>query len=264
MTYKLIKLNTARNAIRYIIRAFSIKEIYIPYYICPALRSAVFKEKCKISYYHIDSSFSPIQKFPKNAFILYVNYFGVCSDIVNKLADEYNNLIVDNAHSFYSNPSGIASFNSLRKFFPVLRDGSFLYIKSDFDIKFTKDNYFYEPVLLNEKDFLLNELRLNSEDIKYTSDSTLNALYNIDLEKEKQKRIENLQYWQKRFKGIININNNEVPFSFPYFCQTEKVANDIVNQLKNENIVIYRYWNNLPDSFPEKFFYTNLVSIPLS
>lgn len=263
MQYNLVKLNTARNALRYVIRSFKIKEIYLPYYICPALRNAINKENCKIIYYHIDKNFRPLQPFPKNAFLIYPNYFGICGEIVEELSQLYPNLIVDNAHSFYSEPKGIASFNSLRKFFPILRDGSFLYIKSVLNVEFEKDNYSYEPMLLNYKEICLNEKRLDSQDIKCISDSTLKLFYNIDIEKEKQKRIKKFNYWQKKLNGNVFLNNIDIPYAYPYLCQTQKQANELVNELKGEDVTIYRYWNNLPCSFPERIFYTNLVSIPL-
>ena len=95
MSYFQIELNTARNALRYVINAFQIEELYIPYYICPSLRNAVKKENCKIIFYHIDNKFRPIQDFPENAFILYPNYFGICSTIVDELNSKYKNLLTN-------------------------------------------------------------------------------------------------------------------------------------------------------------------------
>ena len=81
---ELVYLNSARNCFRYIMKAFKIKEIYIPYYLCSCLRHIAFAEGCKINFYHINLDFSPASTFPKNAYILYPNYFGVCSKIVKK------------------------------------------------------------------------------------------------------------------------------------------------------------------------------------
>lgn len=260
MEYQLIKLNTARNALRYLIRAFNIKELYMPYYICPSLRSAVVKEDCKINYYHINSEFYPLFDFPPNVFILYPNYFGICSRIVEELSKKYKNLIVDNAHSFYSEPKGIASFNSLRKFFPTLRDGSFLYTKNISEFEIEKDVFEYIPQKLTYQDICKNENRLDFEDIKYISESTLNALPKTD----KKERIEKFNYWNKRLNGNIKIFENDVPFVYPYVAKTKEDADNLVSELKKENITIFRYWNNMPDSYPEKIFYTNLVAIPLN
>ena len=242
------------------IRAFNIKELYLPYYICTTLRTAVYKENCKIIYYHIDETFRPLQEFPDNAFILYPNYFGICSRIVNDLSKKYKNLIVDNAHSLYSEPKGIASFNSLRKFFPELRDGSFLYTKKILEKKIPTDTHSYEPKILTYEEICKNETRLDNEEIKYISETTLNAIPKDD----KEKRIENFYYWQKRLNANIKLLENDVPFVYPYVAKTEIEANELVNELQKENITIYRYWNNLPSSYPEKIFYTNLVAIPLN
>lgn len=260
MEYNLIKLNTARNALKYVINAFDIKELYVPYYICPTIRTAVNKENCKIIYYHIGEDFHPLQKFCNNAYILYPNYFGICSSIVEELSKQYKNLIVDNAHSYYSQPKGIASFNSLRKFFPMLRDGSFLYTKKLSNINIQKDEFEYIPKILSYEELCKNEYRLDYEEIKYISDTTLNSIPND----EREARLEKFYYWQKRLNGNIKLNPNDVPFVYPYLAKSREEANKIVEELKSENITIFRYWNNMPDSYPEKVFYTNLVAISLN
>ena len=71
--------------------------------------------------------------------------------LIEKLNKEYRNLIIDNAHSFYSAPQGIASFNSLRKFFPKIKDGAFLYTKKFSNINYPKDNYSYNPHILKSR-----------------------------------------------------------------------------------------------------------------
>lgn len=126
--YNLLKLNLGRNSLRYIIRNYKIDEMYIPYYICPAIRQALIREKCKPVFYHIDDNFLIQDDLPRDSYILYPNYFGVCDKNVIKLSKIYPKLIVDNSHSFYSKPVGFASFNSARKFLPVYF-GSFLWIK---------------------------------------------------------------------------------------------------------------------------------------
>lgn len=262
MEYKLLKLNTARNSLRYVIKAFDIKEIYIPYYICPAIRNAVKKEKCKIIFYHIDRNFTPVKEFPQNAFIVYPNYFGICSKIVNELASTYQNLIVDNAHSFYSEPKGIASFNSFRKFFSTLRDGSFLYMKKITNECFLVDKYEYENKVLSFEELIKNENRLDKEEIKLISPTTLEYFNNIDLIAEKQMRIEKFKLLNQQYGNSnilsLKIAKNDIPFSYPYLAKTVEEADRVVSSLNKE---VYRYWSNLPDSYEEKILYTNLVSI---
>lgn len=264
MEYKLAKLNTARNSLCYVIKVFDIKEIYIPYYICPSLRSAVKKENCKIIFYHIDKEFKPATSFPKSAFILYPNYFGVCSKNVDDLALLYPNLIVDNAHSFFSEPRGIASFNSLRKFFPTLRDGAFLYTTKVLDSDFQIDEFSYFQENLSFEELVKNENRLDYQEIKFMSKTTFEYFSQIDLEAEKEIRLKRFYNYHNKFgnENLLNINLNkgDIPFSYPFLLQNSKIADEVVLSLEQE---IYRYWTNLPDNFQEKQFYTNLVSIPL-
>lgn len=264
MNYELVKLNTARNALKYVIKAFSVKELYMPYYICPTIRVAANKEDCKIVYYHIDNEFRPLEKFPKNSFILYPNYFGVCSDIVDFLSQQYENLIVDNAHSFFSKPKGIASFNSLRKFFPNLRDGSFLYTKKVLDLNFLQDDFNYNPYQLSYEELCKNENRLNSQEIKYISNSTLNAYSSINIEQEKVRRIKLFNYINRYFNLNYKLSKNDIPMSYPYFAKNSNEAKQIVDILQKDNITVYRYWNNMPKSYPEYALYENLLVISLN
>ncbi len=106
----------ARDALRYIIRENDITEIYIPYYLCDVIRHAIVAEGAKPLFYHIDDNFMPNQSFPKESYLLYPNYFGICDNNVDKLAEIYPKLIVDNAHAFYAKPKGFATIYSPHKF----------------------------------------------------------------------------------------------------------------------------------------------------
>ncbi len=265
--YNIVKLNTGRNCLRYIVKVFEIKEIYIPYYICPAIRTSLNKENCKINYYHIDKTFKPKESFPDNSYILYPDYFGVCSHIVNEMAGKYKNLIIDNAHSFFFEPKGIACFNSVRKFFPYLMSGAFLYLKSDKIIPFAFDEYNYNFDEYSFEKFIENENRLDLEDIKYMNAFIEKRFSLIDKNAEKTGRIDKFQLFHNKYGMInslkINIQNIRYPYCYPYLAENTKEADTIVKEFKSRGINIFRYWNNLPDSFEEKIFYERLVAIPL-
>jgi hypothetical protein len=265
MEYQLIKLNSARNSLRYVVKLLNIKEIYVPYYICPVVRTALSKENCKINFYNINLNFQPKQEFPKDAFVLYPNYFGICSDIVEELSLKYKNLIVDNAHSFFTEQNGIASFNSLRKFFNQVRDGSFLYIKSSSNLLFEEDNYVYNNEQMSEEEFILNENRLDYEEIKFISKTTNEYLNQINLDAEKQRIKAHFDFYHNKYgkENLLNLNVSvdDYPFKYPLLVSSEDRANEIVKELNNQGINVYRYWNNLPDSFDEKAFYERLICI---
>ena len=46
-------LNSGRNALRHILRAYDIKQIYVPHYTCPVVIDAIKKEGCEIIFYTV-------------------------------------------------------------------------------------------------------------------------------------------------------------------------------------------------------------------
>ena len=263
MDRKLLKLNLARNCLRYVIKAYNIKEINVPYYICPTVLKAIRKENCRIKFYHIDQNFYPQKEFTKDDFILYPNYFGICSNQVLGLSKQYKNLIVDNAHNFYMPDYGLTSFNSLRKFFN-LKDGAFLNISKTIDNNFETDNYSYDKFnSINYEEMKENELRLNNEPIKLISPITEKYFTEINIEQEKTNRLKKFEYFHERFKNKnmldINLTKYDVPFIYPYLTHDESEAKN----LEKEGYIILRYWNYLPEDFPEYVFYKYLIPIPL-
>lgn len=226
--YKTIKLDYARNSLKYLIRAFEIKEIRMPYYLCDVMRHAAFAEGCKPLFYHIDDNFMPVNNFRDDEFVLYPNYFGVFDKNVEILSKIYPKLIVDNAHSISSTPQGLACFNSVRKFIPN-RVESFLFIKrkaSDFaqtkpddDIKMTERRFIYFKKLHHQYK-KINLLKLDFEYIKS-------------------------------------------PFCYPCLTATDEEADRLAESLERDGKTIYRYWGELPKTFNEYKFYRRLVPIPL-
>ncbi|MBD5401281.1 hypothetical protein HDR58_00560 [bacterium] len=258
-----VKLNLARNCLKYIIKAYGIKEIFIPFYSCSILWEAVKEEGCFIKFYHIDKNFMPLTMFDSNAFILYINYFGLCSGNCKILEKQYKNLIVDNTHSFYSEPMGIASFNSLRKFFRV-PNGAYLYTKNLIDARLETDDLNISPILFHEDmdEFVKNELLLNEQkEIKELSSQVDLLIHKIDFEKDKQNRVklykEYSKYFYKDNKIELKLNEGDIPYCYP-FCPKDSNSIDI------HDLIILRLWNPIPESFVEYSFLNNTMALPLN
>lgn len=122
-------LDFARNSFKEVIKFYGLKQIHIPYYLCDVMRHSAFQTGCKPVFYHINDDFLPEKDFKHEDFILYPNYFGICDKNVDILYKMYPNLVVDNAHSYFSAPKGRACFNSKRKFLEV-NSGSDLWIEN--------------------------------------------------------------------------------------------------------------------------------------
>lgn len=261
--YKKLYFNLARNSLRHIIRTYKIREINLPYYLCDEIRHSVIKEKCNPVFYHIDDKFFPVKKFDKDEYILYPDYFGICGKNTEKLCDMYQNIIIDNSHSFYSEPKGFACFNSARKFLPVY-NGSVLWIKNINNINQYKIEE-YKNILTNEQEKIQAETEFQKTEPAFICEKLKNQIENInDLKKRKDKFL----FLHKKYKSInlLKINTNDIhsPFCYPLLLNDDITADKYADELINQGYEILRYWNNLPKTYSEYKFFRNLIPIPIS
>lgn len=262
----LIKLNLARNCLKYIIRTYGIKEIFVPYYTCNTVWKTIREENCKINFYHINKSFMPDVEFNKNDFILCNNYFGLCNENCEFLSRKYKNIIIDNSHGFYAKHSGLASFNSLRKFFKV-QNGAYLYTTKEFQECFSVDNTELTPVIMQEnyEKFLYNELTLNKEkNIKLISPKAEQIMNSIDFELDKQQRLTWYQKYTEIFDKFNTIqlkaDENNIPYCYPLNTNDES----ILKPLSDNNVILLRLWGEIPKHFTEHQFLNNTLVLPLN
>ncbi len=256
----MLKLNLARNCLKYIIRAYGIKEIFIPYYSCETIWQAIRQENCKIHFYHIDKNMLPVCDFPPNSFVLYINYFGLCRKNCINLAAKYPNLIVDNTHDFHCEPIGLASFNSLRKFFKA-QNGAYLFCEKILDETFEEDDLSLPSVYMNEDYdlFVKNELRLNKEtQIKTISPLVASQMKNIDFAGDKN--IRRILY--KKYSKVLGKHNllrldfesNFAPYCYPFMCEDE----EFLNILSKGGFTLLRLWDKNTESN-----FQNVIAFPL-
>lgn len=268
-----IALNAARNALRYIVKLYKIKEIYLPYYTCPVVRQSAELEKCEVKFYHIDKNFMPMDSFKQNDFILYTNYFGICAKNVKILSKIYSNLIVDNAQAFYMPKYGIASFNSIRKFFGV-PDGALLSSKRilDDDLKqdtsYQRCSYLLKRLDVNAPfgydDFKNNDEILSTDQIMKISNLTKILFNNIDIYQAQAKRLENFAYLQQHLNQTnrlsVTLESEDVPMIYPYLIDD---GVSMKTKLIKNNIFVATYWNATHLNCFEKDFQNNIVPLPI-
>ncbi len=250
-----LALNSARSCLKYVLRTFGINEIYVPYYTCPVVWQTIKQEACKIKFYHINSDFLPAQNFPKDAYIIYTNYSGICSKNVKKLSCEYKNLIVDNAQAFFMPKYGIASFNSVRKFFPA-PDGAFLFSDVIEDTAFEKETASRE---YEKNSFNSNAVLFDSKNIKLMSDITSDVIKNTDIDEVKQKRLLNFNLLNSELENYNPIkfkaDDDDVPMFYPYYSTNQKLERIILS----EGLKAERFWNPYPDTTQEGLFQRHIL-----
>lgn len=262
----LVKLNLARNCLKYIVKAYRIKQLFIPYFTCPVIWQVVREVGCSVRFYHIDESFLPTIDFNRDDYILYTNYFGLCDENCRFLEKKYSNLIVDNSQSFYSQNFGIATFNSLRKFFKV-QNGAYLYIEKELDDKFANDELcfsFIPTMQENYEVFLKNELTLDKEkSIKRISKNVENQMTKIDFDRDVSFRKKYFNRYAEVFDKFNNIkikkSNDFVPYCYPFSTSNEQIKNNL-SLLK---LPLLRLWKDLPKNFIESSIFNDVIALPL-
>lgn len=247
--------NTARNALRFLLRNLDVKEIFVPFYTCPVVWEAVVSENVSIIPYDVDDRFEPLINFSKDSFVIYTNYFGVCENIIKNLSSSCSNLIVDNAQAFWSKQAGLASFYSPRKFFGVPDGGVLLlrnglsFLNSDYPVSESYDSCLH---LLKRADvgastsyslFLENEQKLNNMPIQQMSCLTSKMLKAINYSEIASKRVSNFELLHSALKSNNELKNfcydYEVPMYYPY-----KTSNKNLREILIKNkIFVAKYWS---------------------
>jgi len=254
-----IRLNTGRNCLRYVIRAYGIKKIFVSYFTCPVIWESAEAEGCRVEYYSIDNYFMPIRIFPADSFILYANYFGVCARNVAALSLQYPNLIIDNAQAFYMPPTGIASFYSPRKFFGV-PDGGLLYSLKELPTAFPQGESYHRCSHLLKRldlsaqaayvDFRANDEAVGHEPIQIMSKLTERILQSIDYDSIRLKRLENFEVLHTHLRGSneldIQLREDDVPLAYPFICENKSLR----QQLIDAKIYIPKYWPGIENYCP--------------
>lgn len=267
-SYKKILLNSARNCLMFTIHAYQIKEISIPYYICPVIWQELKKENIKINFYKIDKNFMPAKDFSAEDYILYPNYFGICSRQNSILVKKYKNLISDNAHAFFAKPTGLAAFYSPRKFFNV-NDGGILFSQlKDINLNGYKQDENRILPLADYQNFVKNELSINNLPIKIMSPKTQIALQNLPLE---QKAKNNKEFFQKFHELLtpqnrldINLTDQDIPMNYPFLTENTDLCEKIIKTLSEKNIYIIKFGPDIYKIFSEYNFRQNILLLPLS
>ena len=270
-----IMLNSARNALRYILRANNIKKINTPYYTCPVVWQILNEEGCDFKLYNINEELMPKVSFESREFILYNNYFGVCAKNVEILLKKYPHLIVDNAQSFFSKPGGFASFYSPRKFFG-LPDGGLAFSKKKIKVDFDLDESYGRCMHLLKRwdigatkgyeDFKKNDEYLIGKPIMTMSRLTRALMGNIDYQKSIETRRKNFSFLHKSLKNInelkFDILEIEVPMVYPFLIKKTGLRDNLIN---NE-IYIASYWSGIEaynNNTYEKYLRDHLLPLPI-
>lgn len=274
-----IKLNSARNCLKYILQAKKPAKVYLPAYCCDSLIQPLISEKIDYEFYSISEFFEPV-KLPNlkdREYYLYINYFGLKKDFINKLYSIYaENLIVDSTQGFFEMPlPRVDTFYSARKFFGV-PDGGYLYTSEEslgsleIDLSFDRMKHLLGRYELSASEFhdeyRKSESSLADQNIKTMSKLTQGLMTTFDYKKIAHIRKENFSYLHEKLKAFnllnIEIDNSITPMVYPFIIDIE-----IKKELIDNNIYVATYWQDaakrVSNNSQEKIFIDYLVPLPI-
>lgn len=269
-----IALNSARNCLRYLVRAHSIQKIWIPAYTCPVVWEALEDEGCKYEFYEINEQFLPTRELDTDEYILYNNYFGICDPQVEYMLAIYPKIIIDNSQAFYSQKKWINCFCSPRKFFGV-PDGGYVYSN-----KFSEENYPQDTSITRMSHLLKrielgatagynsfkhNDASLDHMDIKRMSKLTQTLLNNIDYKHISECRRGNFQYLHEHLslknELSVELHENMVPMIYPYLpkCNGAKLKQKLIEN----KIFVATYWPGQKDQGFGLKLQNDMIALPI-
>ncbi len=275
----LIKLNTGRNALEYVLKVNGYTCIYIPYFTCEVILEPIKKLGIEYHFYTLDKDLDPIIDFKiePNECLLYTNYFGIKQATVNKLADLEFNLIIDNSQAFYSSPlPGIDTFYSCRKFFG-LPDGAYLQCKIKSSAKFERDVSFErmshllisidQTIEKGYESFRINNDALSNNPIKRMSLLTERLLKSIDYEECRVIRNRNFRILHEALSDKNQLSVDPLAINGPLCYPFLAVKENIKKKLISKRVFVPVFWPNVFNWTTSKMFENhlaqNLVPLPI-
>ena len=273
----LVAVNTARNALLYLVKAKGVRKLYLPYYLCDSVANLCHREGIAYEQYRITPDFLPIfDRVPERGAYLYVvNYYGQLDEsTVRKLQAQYHNLILDNVQAFFEQPvQGVDTIYSCRKFFGV-PDGAYLATdvklpeELPLDVSMERMRHIlgrYEGVSANAyyADFKANDRSFADLPLRAMSKLTHNILGAINYEAAKARREQNFAFLHERFGGRnrLKLNPPPGPYAYPFYCEN---GMEVKKRLAEQKIYVPTLWPNVLDldGTIEKDYAENILPLP--
>lgn len=275
-----VALNSGRYAIVYALLDGGWNRIYLPYYLCRTVETAIRRlaPSVDICYYHIDRQFLPVDVHPEDGeCILWVAYFGIQPEVViDQVVQTYKgHLILDYTQSFFTPPRDeVYQVYSCRKFFGVC-DGSYVigrkfrerplerhYSSEFFGHLIQSHEYGTNHAYTLNKE---NEKRLDGCGIELMSSLTRAVLRGTDYPFVRNRRLANMKTLH-RILGPYNqlqIRTMAPAMNYPFLCADKSLRERLVSR----RIYVPQLWKetaeNEASSLWEKYLSECLCLLPV-
>ena len=252
-----LALNCGRGALEYLCEAKQIEKLYLPYFVCSSVPNLCKRIGVDYSFYRIDEEFEPLfdMQLGNHEWLYIVNFYGqLDNDYLLNLKEKFENVIIDNAQSYFQMPvEGTYTIYTCRKFFGV-SDGAILYTDKFVDRELERDESFdrmhfllgrYERTA-NEfyQEYVANNKLFATEGVKRMSYLTENLLRGIDYDQVAKIRQDNFECLHKELGCLNGLELKSVYGAFMYPFLIENGA-QIRKKLQAQKIYIPTLWPNV-------------------
>lgn len=252
----------------------TVKRVFMPYYICDAMLAPVQAAGKNICFYSLDEKLAvePQVALGAGDLLLYVNYFGVCTNQCDDLLQRFNptQIVLDCSQAFYAQAKNCyATIYSPRKFFGI-PDGGLLVTASaislpEFQDTGSKDRMRHLIKRLGGtaedgyQDFKNAEDSLDDMEPRGMSTITHRLLQAIDVEAARVARNKNFSYLRKFLDKTNTLDIPKYidsPHCYPYLPQ---------KPVKRENLTAHRvflatYWPDVHNRVEDNSFESKLAN----
>lgn len=275
----LIRLNTGRNSLEYILKVRGYKHVYLPYFTCEVLLEPLQRLSLGHTFYRIDGNLDPVLNFelkPDECFV-YTNYFGLKNRTIEQLSEKIDNLIIDNSQAFFAHPyPGVDTFYSCRKFFGV-PDGAYLSLESperlevENDVSIGRFLHLIKSIDLGIEqaysDYVSNNDDLLNNQIKAMSPLTRKILAGIDYDTCRDSRNANFIFLHNSLGHLnelkLDVTNLNGPMGYPLLVDRPLLRIELIKR----KIFIPTYWPNVFEwacnGMFEYYLASNLLVLPI-
>lgn len=274
-----ITLNTARNALKYLIFAKKIKTILIPNLLCDTVEFICKVNGVKVNHYEINSNFIPQidGNFDKNEYLYFVNYYGLFdNNELKKWKNLYSNIIIDQAHSFFQKPLiNTDVIYSCRKFFGV-PDGAYLFTNKKCNLFLSMDKSYrrmkhilgrFEDKNANKYYSFFRKVEDSFENIPLRKMSLLthNLLRGINYRKVIEIREKNYKYLSNAFdnKNKLILTKARGLYCYPLYVEDGIEVRKRLQEAKIYVPILWKENGNCIYNEIERDYAINILPLPI-
>ena len=273
---KAIQYYSARSAFYDLLKNVPIEKVWVPKYICDSMIDPLLLLNIEIFFYDLNQDFTPLlpEKLIPNEYLLYVNYFGLCTSIQKKILQKYpaKQIIFDHSQAFFVQPFDcFATIYSPRKFLPVAEGGLLVtrenIIPSYYERTTDEMVQQYQHGLIRSVSTATQayDVFQGNENIfkdclpKKISKITEQMLESFDYVNFKEKRLKNFKFLHSQLGEYnqlqINLGEVDSPLTYPMLLD-EKISNILIKS----KIYTPTYWLDGLKRVSENSFEYKLIS----